>query len=54
MLHTLLGGHVIKLERDRMDKIIKKAGKEMGEWWSPSVVDSVYQCRLQSKLFYTE
>lgn len=42
---------MIQSERDRIDKIIKKAGKDMGEWWSPSVVDSlVYQCRLQSKL----
>ena len=42
------GGNVTKMERDRIDIIIKKAERVIGI--SQSAVDSVYQCLLQTKM----
>ncbi|KAJ8040888.1 hypothetical protein HOLleu_15326 [Holothuria leucospilota] len=42
------GGNVTRTERDRIDHVIRKAGRVIGGH-QPSV-DSVYQCLLQTKL----
>ena len=42
------GGNVSKMERDRIDRVIKWAGRVIGE--PQRLVKQVYHCVLQSKL----